>query len=102
MEALNEIFPVILYGLLIILVIVLIILAIKVIKTLKKVDSIVDDVNGKVKSLDGVFSIIDTTTDALSGFGDKIVNLISNGINSLLSLKRKKKDKEKDEDDENE
>ena len=99
MESLQEIFPVILYGLLIILVIVLIILAIKLIGTLKRVDKVVDDVNGKVKSLDGVFSIIDHTTDALSGFGDKIVNIISSGISTLLSLKKKKKEEENDEQD---
>src|SRR5574344_1211660 len=98
METLNEIFPVILYGLLIILVIVLIILVIKLIKTLKKVDEVVDDVNGKVKSLNGVFSIIDTTTDALSGFGDKFVNIISNGINAIFSMKKKKERKEEDDD----
>ena len=99
METLNEIFPVILYGLLIILVIVLIILGIKIIKTLNKVDNVVDDVNGKVKSLNGLFSIIDTTTDALSGFGDKFVSIISCGINSLFTLKSKKA-KERDEEDE--
>ena len=57
-------------------------------------DWVVDDVNGKVKSLNGVFSIIDHTTDALSGFGDKIVNIISSGINTLLSIKKKKKEEE--------
>lgn len=94
MEALKEIFPVILYGLLIILVVVLIVLVIKLIKTLRKVNEVVDDVNGKVKSLNGFFSIIDTTTDALSGFGDKFVNIISSGINTLFSLKKKKERKE--------
>ena len=100
MEALNEIFPVILYGLLIILVIVLIILAIKIIGTLKRVDKVVDDVNGKVKSLDGVFSVIDHTTDALSGFGDKLVNIVSSGINALLSIKKKKKEEEEENEEE--
>ena len=100
MEALKEVFPVILYGLLIILVIVLIILAIKMIGTLKKVDRVVDDVNEKAKSLNGVFSIIDHTTDALSGFGDKIVNLVTSGINALLSIKKKKKEEEEDKNEE--
>lgn len=97
MGTLNEIFPVILYGLLIILVVVLIILGIKVIKTLNKVDDVIDDVNGKVKSLNGLFSIIDTTTDALSGFGDKFVSIISNGINSIFALKNKKERKDENE-----
>ena len=62
MEALNEVFPVILYGLLIILVVVLIILVVKLIKTISKVDLVVDDVNLKVKKLDGVFNIVDNIT----------------------------------------
>lgn len=99
METLKAIFPVILYGLLIILVIVLIILVIKLIKTLTKVDQVVDDVNGKVKSLNGIFSIIDTTTDALSGFSDKFVNIISSGINALFSLKKKKERKEEQDNE---
>ena len=66
MECLNVVFPVILYTLGAILLIVLIILCLKVIGTLKKVDKVVDDVENKVGKLDGVFSIIDKSTDAVS------------------------------------
>ena len=100
METLNEIFPVILNGLLIILVIVLIVLVIKVIKTLKNVDAVVEDVNKKVKTLDGLFNVIDTTTDALSGLGDKFASIIANGISSILTIKKKKEKKEEEKDDE--
>ena len=60
---LNDLFPVILYILLIILVVVLIVFVIRLIKTLGKVDKVVDDVNRKVTKLDGVFNIIDTSTN---------------------------------------
>ena len=74
MEALNEIFPVILYGLLIILVVVLIILVVKLIKTISKVDLVVDDVNLKVKKLDGVFNIVD----------NKIIGCVEKGDYDLI------------------
>lgn len=99
METLQEIFPVILYGLLIILVVVLIIFVIKLIRTLKRVDEVVDDVNGKVKSLNGVFSIIDRATDTLNDVGDKLVNIVSNGITSIFTIKKKKERKEEKEDE---
>jgi len=99
METLNEIFPVILYGLLIILVVVLIVLVIRLIKTLNKVDAVVDDVNGKVKKLDGIFNIVDTTADALSNFGDKFAYLISSGISALFTKKRKDSKREEEDKD---
>lgn len=99
METLNEIFPVILYGLLIILIVALIVLTIKLIKTINKVDEVVNDVNGKVKSLNGIFTIIDKTADTLSDFSDKFVNVISSGINSIFTFKKKKERKEEKEDE---
>lgn len=99
MDALKEIFPVILYGLLIILVIVLIIFAIRLIKTLSKVDEIVDDVNAKMKKVDGVFTIVDSATGAINSFGDKLNYVVTSGINSILS-KRKNKKEEREEEEE--
>ena len=99
MECLNEVFPVILYFLLSILLVVLIILCVKAIGTLTKVDKVVDDVNFKVNKLNGVFNIIDTTTDALSLASDKIVNFIANGVNNLFTRKKKKKEESELEDE---
>lgn len=99
METLNDILPVILYGLLIILIVVLIVLVIRLIKTLNKVDAVVDDVNVKVKKLDGVFNIVDTTADALSSFGDKFAYIISSAIGTIFSKKKKDSNKEKEEDE---
>ena len=88
MNALNEIFPVILSGLLIILVIVLIILVIKVIKMVAKVDEIVEDVSNKSKKLNGMFDIIDNTTDAISIFSNNFSSIVAGGINSIFNKKK--------------
>lgn len=91
---LNEVFPIILYILLIVLVIILIILGIKLIKTLRKVDTVIDDVNNKMEKVDGVFDIIDKTTDYAASISDKIVSGIANFIGNVF---RKKKVSDTDE-----
>lgn len=92
MECINEVFPVIIYFLLSILLVVLIVLSVKAISTLSKVNKVVDDVNFKVNKLNGIFNIIDTTTDALALASDKMVSLIANGISNIFSKKKKNKE----------
>ncbi len=92
---LNQILPIILYVLGSALLFVLILLVIRLIKVMKITEEVIKDVDGKVKSLNGVFHIIDITTDKLSGITDKLVD----GIGSFISKIFKKK---KDEEDENE
>ena len=58
-----DVLPIILYTLGSILLVVLIILGIKLIITMNKITIIADDINTKLKSLNGVFSVIDLTTD---------------------------------------
>jgi len=60
-----------------ILLVVLIVLGIKLIITINKIDAIVDDINGKVSKLNGLFQIIDVTTDKLTLVGDKLVDGLS-------------------------
>ena len=85
-----------LYVCLIILVIILIVLGIKLIKTLKKVDGVIDDVNIKMNKVDGVFDIIDRTTDYASSISDKIIGAISNFIGILLRKKKGNDDNEQE------
>lgn len=92
MECINIVFPIILYILAAVLLVVLIILALKSIKTLKKVDEVIDDVNQKSAKLNGVFNIIDNTTDAIATVSDKAVDLILTGVQNLFRGKKKKKD----------
>lgn len=95
---LNEILPIILYILGSILLGILIVLGIKLINVMNKMEKVVDDINTKVSSLNGVFSIIDATTDKLALLSDRMVDGISLIIRKLFA-KKKKKDKEKENDD---
>lgn len=91
---LNDALVLVLILALIILVVIFMILGIKLIKTLKKVDEVIDDVNLKMNKVNGVFEIIDKTTDYASTISDKIIGTLSNFVNSLL---KKKKGKEENE-----
>lgn len=88
----SEVLSVILYAVLTILVVVLIIFVIRLIKTLGKVDKVVEDVNAKVNKLNGVFNIIDTTTDTLALFSDKITDFAVTKISNLFTKKKKEED----------
>lgn len=90
----NEILSMILYVLGSILIIVLIILSIKLIITMNKIENVVDDISDKVDSLNGLFSIIDFTTDKLTTISERVTNGIALFINKIF-----KKGKV-DEDDE--
>ena len=89
----NLFLQLLLYILGSILLIVLIILGIKLIITMNKIENVVDDINGKVRSLNGIFSVIDVTTDKLALLSDKTINFITEAIKRLFT-----KRKEKDED----
>ena len=77
-----------------ILIIVLIVLSIKLIITMNKIENVVDDISDKVDSLNGLFSIIDFTTDKLATISERVTNGIALFINKIF-----KKGKV-DEDDE--
>ena len=63
MEELATVLPIIIYFLLIILLVVGIILGIKIIITIDKVNVVVDDLTKKIKTLDGVFNLVDAATN---------------------------------------
>ena len=90
----TEFLGILLYVSLIVLVIICIILGINLIKTFKKIDKVIDDVDGKMKKVNGVFDIIDKTTDYASSISDKIIGTIANFVGTLL---RKKKGNDEDE-----
>jgi len=90
----NEFLLILLYVSLIVLVIILIILGIRLIGTLKKVDNVIDDVNGKMNKVNGVFDIIDKTTDYAASISDKIISGISSFVGVLLRKKKGNDDNE--------
>ncbi len=87
-----DILQVLLYILGSILLIVLIILGIKLIITMNKIENVVDDINVKVNKLNGLFSIIDLTTDKLALLSDKLVDGISSLVRKVFSRKKRKDD----------
>ena len=100
-EYLSQILPIIIYILLIALIILLIIISVKAIKALDKVQLVVDDVDKKVKTLDGVFEFIDNATDRVSFLSDRIIGILVSAVDKLFkSNKKTKKIKLEEEDDE--
>lgn len=87
---LQTFLPIIIYFLLIILLIIGIILGIRSIQTINKLDKVVDDVNDKVQSLNGIFNIIDFTTDKIVSITDKVVEGVSGLIGMIFKRKNKK------------
>ena len=94
MNMLGVVFPTIMYILGSILLVCLIIFILRCINTLDKVNEILDDVNNKVKTLDGLFAAIDTTTSAITAIGDGIMDKVFSLINKIGSHKKKKRKEE--------
>jgi len=97
MECVETIFPIILYILGSILLVALIVLVIKVIITLKKADKVIEDLEQKSSKLNGLFDMVDNTTDAISQISDKMINFAVNGISRLFSRKSGKGDNNEEE-----
>lgn len=81
---------IVLYLLGSILLVVLIILGVKLIITMNKIESVVDDINVKVNKLNGLFAVIDVTTDKLALLSDKLVDGVSSVIRKMFSRKKRK------------
>ena len=90
----SEVLSVILGVLGAILLVVLIILGIKLIITMNKIENVVDDINTKVKSLNGLFSMIDYTTDKLALISDKFSNVVTSLIKKIFVRKEDSEDNE--------
>lgn len=87
--SLNEVFPIILYLLGSILLIVSIVLVLRVMNILRNVDELLADVNTKSRKLDGLFDLIDNTTDAVAGISDMVIGAITNAIRKIIRKSEK-------------
>jgi len=98
MEVFETILLLSIYVLLIVLLIIGIILGIRLIQTLNKVDKVVDDVEEKVRALDGLFDAVDVVSDKFS----LITNRLVDGIGGIISkiFKKSHYDDEFEEEDE--
>ena len=97
LEFLELYLPIVIYVLLIILLIIGIILGMRIISAMDKIDAVLDNVQRKVNSLNGLFSVIDFTTDKISAFSDKVVDVISGFISKIGRIKNSKYVEEEDE-----
>ena len=100
MDSLMEFFPIIIYTLSIIIMVLLMVLIVKLIHTVDKANIILDDVERKTKSLNGLFHVIDGVTDTLSVFTDTAVSTIVQIFGKILTKRRKKKIKKEIDEDE--
>ncbi len=96
-DCVNSVLQIIIYVLAIVLLIALIIFTVKGIKTLKKVDAIMDDLEAKSQKLNGIFEIIDYTTEVMTSVTEKLGTIFSSGIMNLFTRKKRKKEEKKDE-----
>lgn len=84
MEMLKEVLPIFIYILLIALLIIGIIIGIKLIITMNKVEKVVDNVEQKINSLNGLFNIIEVTSGKITGVYEKVIDFIGGIIDRLF------------------
>lgn len=92
MEFVDTVFPIILYILGSILLMSLIVLVLKLIYTVDKTNEILDDVERKVKSFDGLFNAINMTTSTISTIGDRLIEGVSGVVSKIFRRKKKKEE----------
>jgi len=95
MTELSTVLPIILYIFGIILVIVLIMLGLRMLQMMDRVDRILDDVEGKVKTLDGLFNVINKVTTGIDLISTKFVSNLANTVGKIW--KKSKKEEESNE-----
>ena len=91
-ETLSEVLPVIIYSLLIVFLIVVIILGIKVIIIVDSINNIIQDIQNKVASLDGIFRFASSAANKLNSLGSKIVDTVVGSITKIIGGKGKDDD----------
>ncbi len=99
METLMQVLPIVLYILGAILLAVLVVLGIYLIGSITRLNRILDNVEGKVNSLNTLFHIIDTASNTLTSFTESVVGTISNFIGHFFSNKKVKNIEEEEENE---
>ena len=100
MEFLQTFLPILLYILGAVLLGVLIYLVIKLLDTVDKVNVLLDDIEDKSQSLNGVFDAVENIGDTINSVNFKVAGVFSNIFGKVAHFKRKRRKIEEDEDDE--
>lgn len=93
-----DVLSIVLYILGALLLLVLIALGIKLIFTVDKTNRLLDDIQGKSKSLDGLFKGIDKFTDGMNRVSTTVVSSLLGVFSSLFKKKKANNDLLEDED----
>ncbi len=96
MVDLNSLLITLLYIAGFVLLVVFIIIGIKLIGILNKVDQVVDDVEDKVSSLNGVFHAVDKFSDNINTISETIVSNVVGAISKIFGKKKSIIDEEDD------
>jgi len=99
MEILASVLPILLYILGSILLVTLIILTIKLIQTVDRANGILNDLEEKAKTLNGLFNVIEGFSGAISAVGDRVIESISGLIVKLFKKKKRKKEIKNESED---
>lgn len=92
MEFLQTFLLIVLYILGIALMVVFIVLGIKLIKTVDKTNAILDDVEAKVQSLNGVFQLVDRFSTGATAITSHVVQSVTGLIDRIFRRKKKEED----------
>ena len=85
----NQVLLSVLLVLCCILVVFLIVVSIKLLYTADKVNIILTDVQKKLNSVSGIFSLIDTITDGLASFSDVVFTRLVLIVEKLFGKKER-------------
>jgi len=91
MDFLYDVFPLILYLLGAVLLVVVIMMTCKLIKTVDKVNVLLDDIEGKSQSLNGLFRAIERLGNLLDNVNSKTTGFVSGMVKKVFKSRKKEK-----------
>ncbi len=92
MEFVNVFLPVLMYSLLSVLIVVLIVLGIRLLETVNRVNKLLDDVEKKMDSMNGLFNVMDFVTTKATVLTDTIASTIIGAVSNLVKKRKQKKE----------
>jgi hypothetical protein len=95
----TDVLSIVVYILGALLLLVLIALVIKLMFTVDKTNRLLDDIQGKSKSLDGLFKGIDKFTDGMNRVSTTVVSSLVGLFSGLLKKRKSNKDDLLEDDD---
>ena len=97
MEVMLQLLTIIVFILLAVLLVIFIIIGLKLIETIDNTNNLLDDIEKKSKSLDGLFDTVENVGDSLSVVTDKFVEGALGTIKRLFNRKKNKDEEDYDE-----